>query len=213
MEKNGHQYDWCYPADGQSFPAVEPYDGVIIFGGAPSVNDVQTHCWVLDELAFIETCLKHDKSFFGICLGAQMLARVLGSTVSEHPDKLEEVGFCQVNPTAQGAGFLKQPLKFMQWHNEGFDLPQGAIHLAQSNLFANQAFAYGENVVGVQYHPEVNLDVLKIWHERNSKRSTGVLDDATKAVHVADAIENEQAITAWLDGFLSNWVFKAAKAA
>jgi len=213
MEKSVHHYDWCYPASGQPFPSISEYDGVIIFGGAPSANDTQEHHWVVDELKFIESCLKHDKAFFGICLGAQMLARVLGSTVSLHPENLKEIGFCEVKPTAIGTGLLRQPLKFMQWHKEGFELPAGAKHLAYSDVFANQAFSISEHVVGVQFHPEVNLDVLRLWHERNKTRPTGVLDDATRALHVADAIECEQSITAWLDEFLSRWSQRAAKAA
>lgn len=212
MDKNAHQIDWCYPACGQSFPMVNQYDGVIVFGGAPSVNDSQEH-WVRDELKFIESCLKQDTPFFGICLGAQMLARVMGSSVSEHPKQLKEIGFCEVRPTALGSQFLPQPLKFMQWHSEGFELPSGATHLAHNDVFANQAFSIGEQVVGVQFHPEVNLDVLRIWHERNKSRPTGVLDDATRAIHIADAIECEQSITNWLDGFLTNWTRAAAKAA
>lgn len=213
MEKNGHQYDWCYPASGQPFPSAELYDGVIIFGGAPSANDCQELDWVLPELKFIESCLHHDTAFFGICLGAQMLARVLGSPIAAHPENFKEIGFCEVKPTIAGSGFLHQPLKFMQWHKEGFELPQGAKLLASSDLFANQAFSIGERVVGVQFHPEVNLDVLRIWHERNKKRPTGVLDDATRAVHIADALACEQSITHWLDGFLTGWTQLAVKAA
>lgn len=213
MEKSPHQYDWCYPASGQPFPPANQYDGVIIFGGATSANDCQEHAWVRDELTFIESCLEHNTPFFGICLGAQMLARVLGSAVSSHPDNLNEIGFCEVKPTALGGCFLNQPLRFMQWHHEGFELPDGAKHLAYSDLFANQAYSIGEHIVGVQFHPEVNLDVLRVWHERNKSRPTGVLDDATRAIHIADAIECEQSITAWLDAFLTGWTLSAAKAA
>jgi len=213
MEKNSHQYDWCYPVSGQPFPSAEQYDGVIVFGGAPSANDCKEHLWVRSELKFIESCLQHDTPFFGICLGAQMLARVLGSAVSAHPENLAEIGFCEVYPTLAGSEFLQRPLKFMQWHREGFELPQGAELLASSDLFSNQAYSIGGNVVGVQFHPEVNLDVLRIWHERNKTRPTGVLDDATRAIHIADAIKCDQHITDWLDGFLTDWSGRAAKAA
>jgi len=134
-------------------------------------------------------------------------------TVSAHPEQLNEIGFCEVQPTSAGSGFLQHPLKFMQWHREAFELPHGAKHLAYSELFENQAFSIGEHVVGVQFHPEVNLDVLRIWHERNKTRATGVLDDATRAIHVADAMACEHSITAWLDGFLSTWTQRAAKVA
>ena len=101
----------------------------------------------------------------------------------------------------------------MQWHREGFELPDGASHLAYSELFKNQAYAYGENTIGVQFHPEVNLDVLRIWHERNKTRATGVLDDEARAAHLKDAVLCEPSVTDWLDRFLASWTRKAAKAA
>ncbi len=213
MEKTNTQFDWCYPASGQDFPAPEQYDGIIVFGGANSANDCQEHDWVREELGFIESCLKTETPFFGICLGAQMLARVMGASVAARDDEGKEVGFCEVTPTAAGQDFLPQPLKFMQWHSEGMELPSGATHLAYNELFSNQAYRVGHNVVGVQFHPEVNLDVLRIWHERNKTRATGVLDDATRAQHIADAIECEDRVTAWLDGFLTDWTRRAVKAA
>lgn len=213
MEKTNTSYDWCYPASGQALPSHDQYDGVIVFGGSGSANDCQEHAWIRDELTFIESCLKTGTPFFGICLGAQLLARVMGASVAKHPQDQSEIGFCEVKPTDAGIGFLNQPLKFMQWHSEGFELPSGATHLAYSELFSNQAYRAGEHVVGVQFHPEVNLDVLRIWHERNKTRPTGVLDDTARALHVADAIECEISITAWLEDFLADWTLTARNVA
>lgn len=213
MDRTNTPYDWCYPAAGQAFPLAQDYAGVIVFGGALSANDCGEYPWMRDELAFVESCLKSNTPFFGICLGAQVLARVLGSKVTAHQNNLKEIGFCEVLPTEQGGGFLDKPLKFMQWHSEGFELPVGATHLAYNEVFPNQAYQVGDNTFGVQFHPEVNLDVLRIWHERNKTRATGVLDDATREIHVADAIACEQSITNWLDQFLSGWAKSASKAA
>jgi len=213
MEKTGQSFDWCYPVSGNTFPEPERYSGVIIFGGAPSANDCKEHPWVLDELAFIEKCLHSATPFFGICLGAQMLARVLGAQISAHPDGATEVGFTEVKPTASGAGFLDQPLKFMQWHTEGFELPTGSTHLAYNDVFPNQAYSLNSHTYGVQFHPEVNLDVLKLWHERNKTRASGVLTDAERAQHIIDAEACESSITAWLENFLTQWTTASSKAA
>jgi len=212
MEKSGTAHDWCYPASGNEFPNLEDYDGVMVFGGAPSANDTD-QLWIRKELAYIESCLKADKPFFGICLGAQMLARVLGAEVTKPEDERAEIGFCEVKPTTQGQHFMPGPLKVMQWHREGFDLPTGATRLAYNEVFENQAYSLGDHIIGVQFHPEVNLDVLRIWHERNKTRTTGVLNDETRAVHLADAQVCEQPITDWLDSFLTSWTHRAAKAA
>jgi len=205
MQNTGQVFDWCYPASGQPFPDVERYAGVMVFGGAYSANDCAEHSWVANELKFIEQCMKYDKAFFGICLGAQMLARVLGATVYKHPDQLQEIGFYTVDPTPAGADFMPQPLTVMQWHSEGFDLPSGASLIASSGDFPNQAYQLSERVVGVQFHPEVNPDALRIWHQRNSERPSGQLTPEEREQQLADALRNDAAITRWLDGFLTGW--------
>lgn len=205
MDKHSVAYDWCYPADGDSFPAIEAYSGVISFGGASSANDCQTLPWVKSELDFIEQCLAHERGFFGICLGAQLLARVLGSTVSAHPSAVREVGYTLVEPTADSGDFLTTPMKVMQWHGEGFELPQGSTLVATGEEFPNQAFRYTDRVYGVQFHPEVNPQALAIWHERNKKRETGVLTDAERSLQMQDALAHDEDITRWLGGFLQKW--------
>ena len=205
METNEKSFDWFYPFMGDDFPDARQYSGVIIFGGAPSANDDKEHAWVRPELDFIETCLTHNVGFFGICLGAQMLARVLGSTISAHPDGLAEIGQCVVEPTEQGRNFLAKSMTVMQWHREGFDLPAGAVNLARSDAFENQAFRLNERVFGVQFHPEVNPEALAIWHQRNRERSPDQFNDEQRAAMMSTAVTHEPTVTAWLDGFLTQW--------
>lgn len=205
MAQNQHPYHWCYPADGEAFPAPDDYAGIIIFGGAGSANDDKEVEWVRQELAFIEKTLKNEIPFFGICLGAQMLARVLGSNVSAHPTECKEVGFHQITPTSTAGDFLTEPLQVMQWHSEGFDLPTDCDLLAEGDEFPNQAFRHGESVYGVQFHPEVNPDTLAIWQERNKRRRPGQLDDAARAKQMEDALRYDQCNTEWLNRFLTNW--------
>ncbi len=205
METHGYEVDWCYPVSDSPFPDPQNYRGVIVFGGAPSANDTDQFEWARQELRFIENCLKAETPFFGICLGAQMLARVLGANVYKHPDELTEIGFFEVEPVAEQSHFLTETLTVMQWHREGFELPTGATHLASSERFPNQAFSYGENNFGVQFHPEVNPEVLHLWHERNKTREQGVLTEAQRRVQRCDALEHDANISRWLDNFLSDW--------
>lgn len=205
MNKNNCQVDWCYPVSDHPFPDPSPYKGVIVFGGAPSANDTDQFEWARQELLFIEQCLKTETPFFGICLGAQMLARVLGAQVYTHPKELTEIGFFDVEPLPGHSQFMPDTLTVMQWHREGFELPSGATHLATSERFANQAFSYGENALGVQFHPEVNPEVLAIWHERNRKRATGVLTEEERIKQRQDASKHDAHISQWLNNFLSDW--------
>lgn len=203
MSAEHKAHEWVYPADGESFPEAEEYAGVVIFGGAGSVNDDVP--WVREELRFIEQILTLDIPFFGICLGGQMLAKVLGAQVASHPGSEREVGFHPVYPTEQSDEFLSDTLTVMQWHSEGFDLPDGCIRIASGDVFENQAFRYQENHFAVQFHPEVNPAALEIWQERNKKREVGRLDDRTRELHMKEALRHDQTISAWLSEFLQRW--------
>ena len=205
MQANGKTVDWCYPADEDPFPDPAAYAGIVIFGGANSANDCAEHDWVRRELHFIEECLEKDAAYFGICLGAQMLARVLGASVRPHKQQVKEVGFCRVDPVDSDTSFLESPLTVMQWHSEGFDLPAGTRRIATSEHFPNQAYALNERVLGAQFHPEVNSDVLAIWHERNKTHGKTVLTDEERKIMMADAHRHDETITCWLDGFMHRW--------
>ena len=213
MAAHGVTVDWCYPASGQPLPDPARYAGVVVFGGAGSANDCGDFAWVRDELAFIERCLAASVPFFGICLGAQMLARVLGARVAPHPDGLVEVGFHVVRPTPASVGFLDEPLTVMQWHTEGFELPAGTARLATAPGFENQAFRHDERTYGVQFHPEVNPEALAIWHARNRAKRPGQLSDTDRERMMAAARRHAPAIDAWLDRFLGGWTRRAARAA
>lgn len=205
MDKNNKAFDWFYPTNGEPFPDPGQYTGVIVFGGAPSANDDTEHPWVIPELDFIQQCLDLEVGFFGICLGAQMLARTLGATISAHPEGATEIGQCQIEPTEAGKTFLPEPMTVMQWHNEGFELPKGAVNLARSEVFEHQAFQINEQVYGVQFHPEVNPDSLAIWQERNREKSPDQFTDRERAAMMAETRANDETVTAWLDCFLSRW--------
>lgn len=208
MEKNEQSFDWLYPADCEPFPSLDQYAGVIVFGGASSANDDCSSDWVRDELVFIENVLKSGTSFLGICLGAQMLARVLGAPVFKHPSEVKEVGFHKVYPTENSGDFLTAEQTFMQWHSEGFDLPPQCTAIARGEVFPNQAFKYDGNVFGLQFHPEVNPAALAIWHERSKRRNPPPLNDEQRASMMQDAHRHDASITKWLDAFLDNWTQK-----
>ena len=213
MAAHGVTVDWCYPASGQPLPDPARYAGVVVFGGAGSANDCGDCVWVRDELRFIERCLNASVRYFGICLGAQMPARVPGARVAPHPEGLVEIGFHRVEPTPASAGFLDAPLHVMQWHSEGFELPSGTTRIATATSFPNQGFRLDERTFGVQFHPEVNPESLAIWHARNRERRPEQLSDAERAAMMADAHRHAPAIDAWLDAFLGGWTRSDARAA
>ena len=130
------------PRCGDPLPeTLEEHAGVGIFGGPMSANDHDDY--VRQEIEWTEVPLREQKPFFGICLGAQILARALGAKVDFHPQGLVEVGYYPLRATEAGKKLLEWPDHVYQWHREGFDLPADAVLLAEGDAFQNQAFQYG----------------------------------------------------------------------
>jgi len=101
-----------------------------------------------------------------VCLGAQLIAKALGARV--YRNEVKEIGWCPLHFTEAGAGDpllggLPDPSMVLQWHGETFDLPCGAVHLAWSDACRNQAFRYGSNVHGFQFHLETTADMIADW--------------------------------------------------
>jgi GMP synthase (glutamine-hydrolysing) len=147
-------------------PTLDGYDGLVILGGPMSVNDAHRLPHLSTELKLIETALQRNLPVLGICLGSQLIAKTLGANV--YPNREKEIGWYDIAPTD---GAKDDPLlmafkpteKIFQWHGETFDIPKTGHHLAFSSLCANQAFRYGENVYGLQFHLEVDEPMIQRW--------------------------------------------------
>jgi GMP synthase-like glutamine amidotransferase len=138
-------------------PDPETLDGLIIMGGSMGVYDQALHPWLIEEKKYIETAIRLGCRILGICLGAQLIADVLGAGI--HRNSSKEIGWFPVHLTSAGCdhdGFRQVPRRFMafHWHSDTFDLPFGAIHLAESEACGHQAFLYNTSVLGLQFHLE-----------------------------------------------------------
>jgi GMP synthase (glutamine-hydrolysing) len=147
-------------------PQLEGYDGLVILGGPMSVNDAGRLPHLTVEMRLIEEALKRNLPVLGICLGAQLIAKTLGAAV--YPNEVKEIGWYDVSPTEHARSdpllaMLSSTEKIFQWHGETFDIPCGTRHLAFSSLCANQAFSYGHNVYGFQFHLEVDAPMIHRW--------------------------------------------------
>jgi GMP synthase-like glutamine amidotransferase len=139
-------------------PAMDEIDWLIIMGGPMGVYDRDRHPWLTDEIAFIREAIARRKTVLGICLGAQLIAAALGAKV--YPNTHKEIGWFPVTLTDEGrrAPLLKgfpPMLPVFHWHGDTFDLPAKSAHLMTSRACVNQAFSYGERVIGLQFHLEV----------------------------------------------------------
>lgn len=139
--------------------------GCVIYGGPYNVYDTGPYRFLLKEYAFIDRCLAWDVPMLGICQGAQQIAWHLGAEVGPAASNVHEFGCYELTPSAQAGDFLTQPLHVLQSHWHGFGLPPGAVHLASSELFDNQAYRVGSRVYGFQFHAEATPSVFRRMQE------------------------------------------------
>jgi len=138
-------------------PALDSFDLLVVLGGPMSVSDEASFQWLRGEKQWIRSAVEQGKRVLGICLGAQLIASVLGARVFANRER--EIGWWpveQVPGARPHAGFSPLPPRFeaLHWHGETFDLPDGASWLARSDGCAHQAFAIGDRVLGLQFHLE-----------------------------------------------------------
>ena len=136
-------------------PAVEEIDFLIVMGGPMSVHDENIHPWLKKEKAFIASCIERGTPVLGVCLGAQLIAASQGARI--YPNEKKEIGWFPILSMAESSAFcFPSEMTVLHWHGETFDLPAGATLLASSTACRNQAFLLGKNVVGLQFHLEMN---------------------------------------------------------
>jgi GMP synthase (glutamine-hydrolysing) len=138
-------------------PDLRAFDWLIVLGGPMSVNDEAHYPWLVTEKRMIEATIRAEKTVLGICLGAQLIACVLGKPVVRNPER--EIGWhpLRLTPAAHRSplfGFLPDQLLAFHWHGDTFETPDAALSLAGSEACVNQAFLYGKKVVGLQFHLE-----------------------------------------------------------
>ncbi|MBI2604901.1 MAG: type 1 glutamine amidotransferase [Deltaproteobacteria bacterium] len=149
-------------------PSLEKYDGLILMGGYMGVYETERYTHLKVEMGLIEQALKRKLPVLGICLGAQILAHVLGADVRKNASR--EMGWYDLHLTNEGQtdsvlGHFQKTEKVFQSHGDTFDIPKTARHLAWSELCPGQAFRHGDNVYGLQFHLEVDRTTVDQWLE------------------------------------------------
>jgi len=150
--------------EGGSLPEVESIDALAIMGGPMNIYRHRDYPWLVAEKRFIERAIHAGIPIIGVCLGAQLLADVLGAKVVQNPEI--EIGWFEVTstPEARERGFFQAlPERFMafHWHGDTFEVPSGATRLAQSKACCNQAFEYAGHVLALQFHLEYSAESIE----------------------------------------------------
>ncbi|MEO9336295.1 glutamine amidotransferase [Mesorhizobium sp. SB112] len=165
----GFTLDIRRPPLGDTLPdTLENHAGAVVFGGPMSANDPDD--FVRRETDWLSVPLTENRPLLGICLGAQMLVNHLGGTVDSHNDGLVEIGWYPLKATEHGRKLMHWPEMVYQFHREGFSLPSGATLLATSETYPNQAFRYGDNAWGIQFHAELTRVMMQRWVVHGAQR-------------------------------------------
>jgi GMP synthase-like glutamine amidotransferase len=167
----GHRVSGTRLYAGEAPPHDMAFDALIVMGGPMNIYEYDQHPWLRGEKALIRSAVDAGKRVLGICLGAQLLADVLGGRVTRNAES--EIGWFPLILTGAGRDsplFADLPETFtgFHWHGDTYALPPGAACLAQSEACAQQAFALGTRLLGLQFHLEVTRPNAEEWfrHER-----------------------------------------------
>ncbi len=171
LVESGHGFDVVRLDRGDDLPDHRSVAGLVVLGGPMGVHDAADHPWLVSERALLGAVIGDGKPVLGVCLGAQQLAAALGAEVTTGPEP--EIGLGQVELTPAGrrdpvfgpeyGGLAATALPCVHWHQDTFTLPEGAVHLAGTRSFPQQAFRWGTNVYGLQFHVEVDGPLAESW--------------------------------------------------
>jgi GMP synthase (glutamine-hydrolysing) len=152
-------------------PTVNDFDWLIILGGPMNIYEEDQYPWLIAEKQLIKQAIEKDKLVLGICLGAQLIADALGARV--YLGQHKEIGWFPIKTIeavqqSKVLEFLPSELTVFHWHGDTFELPEKAIRLAYSEGCANQAFLYGDKVLGLQFHLEVDRQGVRQMIENSA---------------------------------------------
>ena len=184
-------------------------DLLIVLGGPIGVYETDTYPFLSREIAMVGERLARGLPTLGICLGAQLMAAALGARV--YPSGIKEIGWKPLTLSDAGrdsclAPLAEENLPVLHWHGDTFDLPEGAAHLASTDICENQAFLFGANALGLQFHLETTAEALESWYVGHAVEIAGaglslakLREDGRRFAGACNAA-GKACFTAWLDG-------------
>ncbi|MEO2082732.1 MAG: GMP synthase [Desulfurobacteriaceae bacterium] len=159
------------------FPSPEEFDVLVVLGGPMGVYEEENYPFLKEEKELISSFISSGKKVLGICLGAQLIAEVLGGKVYRG-EWGKEIGWSSIYPQYDLEFLYRDEIEAFHWHGDTFDLPKGAVRLASSVKYKNQAFRFGK-VLALQFHLEVTREGIEKWIDayREELRKEGIQEE------------------------------------
>ena len=200
--------------NGESLPdSCSDTSAIITLGGPMNVYEEDKYPFLKKEDEFLKEAIEKDLPTLGFCLGAQLIAKAKGAIVMKAPEK--EIGWFKISLDRNGTHdplFRDFPrgIDVFQWHGDTFEIPDGAIKLAESELCPNQAFRIGNNVYGLQFHIEVTGEMIQQWIDSYRDEINSLKDLVNPDQIITDTASKSASYRTQARKFYSNF-FKLVK--
>jgi GMP synthase (glutamine-hydrolysing) len=181
-------------------------DLLVVLGGPIGVYQNDLYPFLDAETALLERRLAAERPTLGICLGSQLLAKVLGSRV--YAAGVKEIGWAPLTLSAEGRA---SPLRHLDatpvlhWHGDTFDLPDGAVRLASTAVCKNQAFSWGGATLALQFHAEAAGRALEAWFVGHTAEIAGTPGLGVRQLR-ADTLRCSPALEHAGTAFFADWL-------
>ena len=172
---------------GEKLPEAKKDDLILIMGGPMSVREInnEKYFWLKDETDFLKRAIENQISIIGVCLGAQILAHILGGKIEKLKDESKnknnpELGWSEISSVDEKSNdeislIIKKTLKVLHWHGDRIILPPQAKLLASSARCNEQFFQIGDYIYGLQFHVETEGLMTDDWIKNDKKFIISVL--------------------------------------
>jgi GMP synthase-like glutamine amidotransferase len=192
LEENNIDHTIVYAAQGEAIPPTDNYDNIVLMGGPMSANQTEKYPFINKEIQIVQQYAGKEKKILGLCLGSQIIAKALGAEIYQGKEK--EVGWYDIAllpPAYQHSKIkklIKNPdtkeinrnIKVFHWHNDGFTLPPGCELCGTSSIYKNQFFSFGPNIIAMQFHLEITLEMIEEWMQQSSRDPQTIMNDSKK---------------------------------